>query len=160
MFLNLEYFFFFIFVSILIYKKEKRKIIKKIFNNKKNVLVLEKGWLGSFCVTRWCGDGVLGLLWYIGFFFWLFRGKVSFCYSFVCAQYVGIRSCGVDFVSSWVRYIKLSVFFRYFVMMLGNVSFLDSKDIGRGWFILCDFNDDFIFKREKMMFLFIEDRQK
>lgn len=34
------------------------------------------------------------------------------------------------------------------------------KDTRRGWFILCDFNDDSTPKREKMMSLFTEDRQK
>lgn len=158
--LNLEYFPLFIFVSTLTYKKEKRKTIKKTPNNIKNVLVLEKGWSGSPCVTRWCGDGALGSLWHTGPPPWLPRGKVSPCHLSVCAQHVGIRSCGADSVPSWARHIKPSAPFRYSVMMLGNASSLDPKDTGRGWFILCDFNDDSTPKREKMMSLFTEDRQK
>lgn len=91
---------------------------------------------------------------------WGAQSNVSCFHLYVWTQHTRIVSFGTDSVLSWAHPIKPSAPFQYYVTMLSNGSSLDQKDTCRSSFLLCDLNNDSTPKRENLMSLFTEEKQK
>lgn len=91
---------------------------------------------------------------------WGAQGNGSRFPSYIWTQHARIMSSGTDSVLSWAHHSKPLAPFKYYITMVSNASSLAPKDTWRSQFILCDLHDDFTPKRENIMSLFTEEKQK